>query len=114
MRKVLQNLGVCHWLRTSPAAAPLLQCPPTTAGTAALQVYIVDLSCGTKNLWTRDINVTDLESVAGRDIKANNVLLDGELNGRLGDFGLARLYGHGIDPDRELDNHMLALTSMDA
>ncbi|KAF2303208.1 hypothetical protein GH714_014576 [Hevea brasiliensis] len=26
-----------------------------------------------------------------------NVLLDGELNGRLGDFGLARLYDHGTD-----------------
>ncbi|KAF3635849.1 L-type lectin-domain containing receptor kinase IV.2 [Capsicum annuum] len=33
-----------------------------------------------------------------KDIKASNVLLDGELNGRLGDFGLARLYGHGTDP----------------
>lgn len=32
------------------------------------------------------------------DIKASNVLLDGEFNGRLGDFGLARLYGHGTDP----------------
>ncbi|XP_009778122.1 L-type lectin-domain containing receptor kinase IV.1 [Nicotiana sylvestris] len=36
--------------------------------------------------------------VVHRDIKASNVLLDGELNGRLGDFGLARLYGHGTDP----------------
>lgn len=26
------------------------------------------------------------------------MLLDGELNGRLGDFGLARLYDHGTDP----------------
>jgi serine/threonine protein kinase len=33
-----------------------------------------------------------------RDIKASNVLLDGEMNGRLGDFGLARLYDHGTDP----------------
>ncbi|KAF2303199.1 hypothetical protein GH714_014516 [Hevea brasiliensis] len=32
------------------------------------------------------------------DVKASNVLLDGELNGRLGDFGLARLYDHGTDP----------------
>ncbi|KAG5583744.1 hypothetical protein H5410_044178 [Solanum commersonii] len=36
--------------------------------------------------------------VVHRDIKASNVLLDGELNGRLGDFGLARLYSHGTDP----------------
>ncbi|KAG1341829.1 L-type lectin-domain containing receptor kinase IV.1-like [Cocos nucifera] len=33
-----------------------------------------------------------------RDVKASNVLLDGELNGKLGDFGLARLYDHGTDP----------------
>ncbi|CAI8612695.1 unnamed protein product [Vicia faba] len=36
--------------------------------------------------------------VVHRDIKASNVLLDGELNGRLGDFGLSRLYDHGTDP----------------
>ncbi|XP_059647093.1 L-type lectin-domain containing receptor kinase IV.1-like [Cornus florida] len=36
--------------------------------------------------------------VVHRDIKASNVLLDGEFNGRLGDFGLARLYRHGTAP----------------
>uniref|UniRef100_A0A1J3E2X4 non-specific serine/threonine protein kinase n=1 Tax=Noccaea caerulescens TaxID=107243 RepID=A0A1J3E2X4_NOCCA len=36
--------------------------------------------------------------VIHRDIKSSNVLLDAELNGRLGDFGLARLCGHGSDP----------------
>ncbi|KAI4982604.1 hypothetical protein ZWY2020_023096 [Hordeum vulgare] len=36
--------------------------------------------------------------VVHRDIKASNVLLDDEMNGRLGDFGLARLYDHGTDP----------------
>ncbi|KAE8725107.1 L-type lectin-domain containing receptor kinase V.9 [Hibiscus syriacus] len=33
-----------------------------------------------------------------RDVKASNVLLDDELNARLGDFGLARLYEHGSNP----------------
>ncbi|XP_027155081.1 L-type lectin-domain containing receptor kinase IV.1-like [Coffea eugenioides] len=36
--------------------------------------------------------------VIHRDVKASNVLLDCELNGRLGDFGLARLYDHGTLP----------------
>jgi serine/threonine protein kinase len=34
-----------------------------------------------------------------RDIKASNVLLDNDTNGRIGDFGLARLYDHGTNPE---------------
>ena len=36
--------------------------------------------------------------VIHRDVKASNVMLDCEQNGRLGDFGPARLYDHGTDP----------------
>ncbi|XP_031249477.1 L-type lectin-domain containing receptor kinase I.8-like isoform X1 [Pistacia vera] len=36
--------------------------------------------------------------VLHRDIKPGNVLLDAELNGRLGDFGLAKLYDHDSNP----------------
>ncbi|KAL6008742.1 hypothetical protein ACLOJK_021968 [Asimina triloba] len=36
--------------------------------------------------------------VIHQDIKANNIVLDGEMNGRLSDFGLARSYGHGSAP----------------
>ncbi|XP_023924342.2 L-type lectin-domain containing receptor kinase IV.1 [Quercus suber] len=36
--------------------------------------------------------------VLHRHVKSSNVLLDAELNGKLGDFGLARLYDHGAIP----------------
>lgn len=37
--------------------------------------------------------------VVHRDIKSSNVLLDSEMRGRLGDFGLAKLYTHGEVPN---------------
>ncbi|KAG5533150.1 hypothetical protein RHGRI_027389 [Rhododendron griersonianum] len=39
-----------------------------------------------------------LQVIIHRDIKASNVLIDDEFNGRLGDFGLAKLCDHGTDP----------------
>ncbi|XP_010939388.1 L-type lectin-domain containing receptor kinase SIT2-like [Elaeis guineensis] len=40
--------------------------------------------------------------VVHRDIKSSNVLLDADMNGRLGDFGLARLYDRGKNPHTTL------------
>ncbi|CAN0846620.1 L-type lectin-domain containing receptor kinase S.1 [Linum grandiflorum] len=37
--------------------------------------------------------------VIHRDIKSSNILLDSEMRGRVGDFGLAKLYGHNEIPN---------------
>lgn len=39
------------------------------------------------------------QMVVHRDIKSSNILLDAEMRGRLGDFGLAKLYQHGEVPN---------------
>ncbi|KAM1129030.1 hypothetical protein ACFXTH_038908 [Malus domestica] len=39
------------------------------------------------------------QMVVHRDIKSSNILLDAEMRGRLGDFGLAKLYEHGEVPN---------------
>ncbi|XP_038893488.1 L-type lectin-domain containing receptor kinase VII.1 [Benincasa hispida] len=66
--------------------------------------------CEERNMLSCDDRIRVLKNVASgvlylhegweskvlhRDIKASNVLLDKDMNGRLGDFGLARVHGHG-------------------
>lgn len=64
----------------------------TTLDWATRSHIIQDVACGLQYLHEKWEKV-----VIHRDIKASNVLLDSNMNGRLGDFGLARLYDHGTD-----------------
>jgi hypothetical protein len=75
----------------------------------SLDKYLYDTSAGALD-WRQRFHIIrgvaagllylheDWEQVViHRDVKASNVLLDSEMNGRLGDFGLARLYDHGAN-----------------
>ncbi|KFK27563.1 hypothetical protein AALP_AA8G400100 [Arabis alpina] len=76
----------------------------------SLDLYLFNLDRSPLPWWRRLAILQDIASalsylhteadqvVIHRDIKASNVMLDAEFNGRLGDFGMSRLYDRGTDP----------------
>nr|DAD46019.1 TPA_asm: hypothetical protein HUJ06_004249 [Nelumbo nucifera] len=80
----MPNGSLNHWIFDQPKAL---------LGWEGRRRVLVDIAEGLSYLhhgWD--------QLVLHRDIKPSNVLLDSEMRGRLGDFGLAKLYQHGRAP----------------
>nr|BAK04076.1 predicted protein [Hordeum vulgare subsp. vulgare] len=101
-RNLVQLLGYCRYKQELLLVYDYMP-------NGSLDKYLYDKNTPTLD-WARRLHIIkgvasgifylheDWEQVIiHRDIKASNVLLDDDMNGRLGDFGLARLHDHGVD-----------------